>query len=54
MNLARLVKTRHVVLSSAFEPLDDETEQPLTRPLVPMLSETVTVPCSSLLIADDG
>ena len=53
-NFARLVKIRQVVVSSVRDPLDPETLQPVTRPVVPMLSTTETVPCSSLSSAVCG
>jgi len=44
----------HVALSKERDPLDDETEQLLTRPLAPMVRVTTVVPCSSLSIACCG
>jgi hypothetical protein len=43
-----------VALSSAREPLDFDTEQLVTRPLVPTVNVTRTVPCSSFSIAEFG
>ena len=45
---------RQVVESSVLDPLDDVTLHPLTRPLAPIESDTLTVPCSSRSIALDG
>ncbi len=47
VNLARLCRIRQVALSSVREPLDELTLQPVTRPLGPTVSRTVTDPCSS-------
>jgi len=41
---ARLRRIRQVALSSERDPLDPVTLHPLTRPSVPMESETETVP----------
>jgi hypothetical protein len=51
---ARLERIRQVAESSVRDPLDDATEQPVTRPLEPTLSTTLTVPCSSFWIEDYG
>jgi hypothetical protein len=54
VNFARLCRTRHVVESSAREPLELATLQLVTRPVVPIDKTTDTVPCSSLSSAEDG
>ena len=48
------VRMLHVALSSAVFPEDDTTEQPVTRPLVPISSRTLTVPSASSRCAETG
>jgi hypothetical protein len=54
VNFARLDRILQVVESSDLDPLEADTLQLDTRPLVPICSTTETVPCSSLSIACDG
>ena len=51
VNFARLCRILQVVLSSVRDPLELLTLQPVTRPDVPIASETTTVPSSSRWIA---
>jgi hypothetical protein len=54
VNRARRWRRRQVAPSSCDEPLDEVTEQLVTRPEVSTLKRTRTVPCSSLRKAEGG
>ena len=54
VNRARLRIRRHVVLSNELDPLEEVTEQLVTRPSGPTSSRNPVVPCSSLRMAESG